>query len=107
MSNVKEIQVQGTIPFDAHQHGDGWKGWLAEMNTPVFGFRILYLGEPVMVPNNHRGATATYQFNISGAEAVSWDALKDLVSCVKIAGGSIQSAKARDIENNGPWCPIL
>lgn len=106
MSNVKDVRISGCVPFDAHQRDDEYRGWLAEMNAPAFGLRIEYRGGTRLVPNERGGETTLYGFTISGQEAVSWGALDGLVDSARRAGGEIEAAMARDVENGGEWVRI-
>lgn len=121
MSNVKEVRIRGEMTFDAfplgtdggdagarviHERIVGLLGWL---NMPTFGLRIVWSrgvpGGMRFIPNERGGATAMYRYTISGSEAVSWEALADMVALLSKVG-EVHQAQARDIENDGDWCAI-
>jgi hypothetical protein len=106
MSNVKQVEIIGEMPFNVYEH-DAALRHLGQFNCPAFGLRIGYGAVPHMVPNERGGQTAFYSFNISGREAVAYDALDGIVMDLRDAGCMIGCARARDVENGGPWVNLL
>jgi hypothetical protein len=98
MSNIKEIEITGEIPFNATEHHDACK-FLGQLNGPTIGLRIEYTGTAKARPNRYGGQTAYYNFCISGQEAVAHGWLKNLMQALVNCGASITSARSRDIEN--------
>jgi hypothetical protein len=122
MANVKQVTIQGKLPFDfafptvieaneklevTHARAEV-KDWLARMNTPTFGLAIYWMtdGPKDMRPNECGGRTAWYGFVISGAEALSWECLQEMANAFRVLG-EIDSARALDIESGeGEWADL-
>lgn len=101
MANVKNITIQGRLPFDCATNDDMCK-ILGQLNSPTLGIRIHWSGDALEhVPNGHGGKTAMYGFMIRGMEAVSYPFLDHLIKTIKTAGGTVTVAKASDMENGG------
>lgn len=105
MSNVKAVHVTGKLPFDCTKHHDLAR-FLAAMNGPVFGLRIVWGSDCEYRPNAHGGKTCFVPFTVAGEEAVSYDWLVALLKAVVNADGEVSAATARDIENNGRAIPM-
>lgn len=98
MSNVKQVEISGTMPFNCDEN-QKIKGWLASMNTPCFGLRITWgVDVALMVTNDHGGKTAHYDFRISGREAVSYSAIESLKAAILSIGGRVEKSKVHDCE---------
>ena len=96
MSNTKKIIIEGTLPFNCAEN-ENIKGWLASMNSPCFGLRIKWSGSPKTVPNEHGGQTAMYDFKIEGTEAVSYDAIEELVDSI-LEIGELEYKRVVDLD---------
>src|SRR5215831_10882387 len=97
MSNVKDVSITGTLPFDC-DNNTNLMPFLAAFNGPVFGLKLKWSPEHKMVANEFGGQTAMYNFEISGHEAVAWGWLHALKDAIVGAGGSIASYAAEDFE---------
>ena len=89
MSNVKDVFITGTIPFDL---GDNPEliAMVGLINKPTSGLRLTYSEhEVLLVPNSHGGRTAMYSFKLKGVEAISYKALDNFCRLVKGVGGAI------------------
>ena len=99
MSNVKKVEIAGTMPFDCVEDA-GMEHWLAVMNTPCYGLRIVWSQQCCdMKPNEFGGKTAIYGFCIMGEEAVSLSALDSLVETIRRVGGTVTTSRYKYIEN--------
>lgn len=101
MANVKEVLITGELPFNIAEDLNV-RNWLGILNQPCYGLRIQY-GSERYIPNDHGGKTATYQFVISGREAVWVKPWMDFVDSLKKAGATITEAKMADIEDHSGW----
>jgi hypothetical protein len=97
MSNVKSIQVTGSLPFDAHEHLE-LQPFLAAFTSPVLGLKLAYYGEPSLVQNERGGKTAMYRFVVAGTEAVSRLWVNAFCAAVVKAGGEVAGAEVLDLE---------
>lgn len=98
MSNVKNVRIAGTIPFDL---GDNPEliAMVGLINKPTSGLRLTYSEHDVsLVPNSHGGRTAMYGFRLTGAEAISFKALDEFCRLVKGLGGTIDLKTIVDLE---------
>jgi hypothetical protein len=85
MSNIKQVEITGTLPFDCYDDQE-FQPFLAAMNGPAFGLKIQYGRETTMRPSEHGGQQTMYPFTISGLEAVAWPWLEKLVEIIKRLG---------------------
>ena len=99
MSNVKRIDINGTLPFDCDNHAEMMR-WLAHLNAPGNGVRITYSETPDFIPNpdGTNGQTAMYGFSIFGFEAWSWDAIDAMKKAIVACGGTVNRDQTVDIE---------
>lgn len=105
MSNTKEVSIEGTMPF-CITDSDKARSWLGFMAAPSFGLRIAYSNHRY-IPNERGGKTATYDFTISGIEAVRYELLDEMLKDFMAAGTHIYVAKVRDLDNDGDWETLL
>lgn len=99
MSNVKNVHIAGTVPFNLNEK-DSMAKRLAYLNTPCSGLRIAYGDVTEYRQNDHGGQTAFYPFSLTGAEAVSSLWLQGFVDDVKWLAGRITTCRVTDIEAN-------
>jgi hypothetical protein len=112
VSNIKEFEIRGVVPFNwltSQEYGDGKldesdRAWLAGLLlAPSVGADIEYWNAPgVDLPNG--GYLTMYGFRISGREALAWSALRRLVEVVQKAG-TVTEAWGQDVEDL-PSMPI-
>lgn len=98
MANVKNIKIIGELPFDCISNVE-LQPYLAAFNGPCYGLKIQW-GQATMFPNEYGGQTATYDFTVSGEEAVHYEWYKYFVGAVKRANGTVSKVFVKDIENN-------
>jgi hypothetical protein len=112
MSNTKQVQIYGTVPFNwldkELQLGDGTMGpgqkggdlaWLGQVFlSPGMGLHLDYTYGG-MKPNNHHGETATYNFSITGTEAVPPSFLEMVIRMVQKVGGIVYKADVIDLDD--------
>lgn len=98
MSNIKQIRITGQLPFNCYETPE-LQPYLAQMNCPTIGIRIEW-GNCTMIPNSYGGQTATYDFVISGEEAVRLGWIEGLKQGIDEAGGNVKSIFVKDIEEN-------
>ena len=99
MSNVKKVSIQGQLPFNCQEHYE-MRQMLGQLNAPLSGLRVNWLGSCGSQENGLGGLTEIIAFKILGTEAVSdvWINLL-LLSIVK-AGGEIKSVSVEDTDNH-------
>lgn len=114
MANAVNVYIKGELPFnfldmpstEESPYLDGKlsldeHSFLARtFMTPSMGLELKF-GADHYVPNDKGGSTATYEFVISGIEAISWVALSRLVYVIEKADGRVDMAVAEDIDNGG------
>lgn len=96
MSNIKDVYIHGTIPFDLGNNDD-LTMMLGVLNMPAMGIRIIYHGHDY-IKNEDGGRTAMYQFRILGHEAFQFQWFEDFKTLVLKAGGTIERDKTFDWE---------
>ena len=106
MANVKQIEISGEIPFNAHEDSDELLRLYGQLNTPSNNLRIEWSGgrfvDNIEIDPNHEvrnGKTAVYQFRIFGTEAVSYGWFDKAIETIEAANGTVQRKICRDIEN--------
>ena len=99
MSNVKNIQIIGDVPFNTVDYPE-MNNLLGQLNSPVFGLKIQYISETRREKNEHGGKIVFYGFTLTGREAVSIEWIKLFLRTVKSIGGKVFSAVVCDVENN-------
>lgn len=114
MSNVKNVEIDGWMPFDGGQHlevgtmeeiiGVRLIKYLGQMNLPVFNLRVRYLHQSKDVPSPAGGKMFLYWFQIRGSEAVSEQWLTAFCKAVEGASGEIIRGIAYDEENSMEKC---
>ena len=99
MANVKQVLISGVMPFNITDHDESTK-WLGYLNAPSVGIRIEY-GSSRYVPNpdGGNGQTAMYDFLISGEEAMTFDAFRDMTHDLTQGGAVIDRISILDIED--------
>ena len=121
MSNVKQISIKGLMTFDAspgtmidgiwndllHLSGtwadasrvrtDEALRLLGQLSLPTIGVSIKWTGQQ-MVDNNHGGQMTMMSYEISGAEAWSWDSVKAMVDTLRFVGVVLEG-QATDVDN--------
>lgn len=112
MANVKQIVIEGTVPFNIHEHPDATNIW-ANFSAPAVGLRIRY-GRSEYIPNTslpfnggsekepnpdigNTGMTAMYDFALEGCEGVSWAWLDNFYRVVEKYGGTITKKQVREL----------
>lgn len=107
MSNAKQIEIGGIIPFNCAEHAE-MRQMLGMLNSPL-GLRIEFRSgtsvrndtlptfNPQRVPAD--GMTSMYAFQISGIEAVSDAFLKRLLQAIVDCGGTLAKVSVVDIDN--------
>jgi hypothetical protein len=97
MSNIKQAHITGTMPFNITED-DAAAKWLGYLNGPSIGLRIRW-GASKFVPNDHDGKTAMYEFEIVGAEALSFKGFQTMADAFQNAGATIDVNEVIDIES--------
>jgi hypothetical protein len=93
MSNIKRVDIQGTLPFDCYEDKK-MQGYLSYMAGPTTGINITWSDHAVdWVPNSFGGQTAFHTFNIKGEDALSWGWFEEFEADVKRLGGKITTNK--------------
>lgn len=104
MANTHDVHIRGEIPFNVYEDEKATR-WLGIMNSPSYGLRISYGGSR-FVPNEYGGRTSTYEFTISGREAIWTSGLIELITALEGAGAVISEARAQDLDDPSPWYEI-
>jgi hypothetical protein len=97
MSNVKQVLIRGSLPFNITENDEAAK-WLGRISAPSIGLRIRY-GATHLVPLDSGGQLTMYDFTIAGTEAWSFKALDKLVEVFESAGATIDVNEIVDIED--------
>jgi len=98
MANVKRIHIEGEAPFNFYGGHPEVEKVLAQLNHPVMGIRIIWLGRGKVVPNEHGGRTSYERFIIQGEEAVRWEWADWVEKTFKDAGAEITQKDVIDLE---------
>jgi hypothetical protein len=106
MSNVKEVQAEGYIPFNTSEDEEVTK-FLGYLNSPSNGIRIEYTGKVNYVENNHGGKTAMYYFTITGEEGYREEFFTALANAFIRFGGDFKYFRIRDVQNDTPFWDVL
>ena len=91
MSNVKDVEIKGWIPFDITHKSDKIESFFADLASPSFGLHVSY-HEPKYMTNHYGGQTAFFPFVISGQEAISEICLVSFINELKKFETKITSA---------------
>lgn len=106
MSNIKEVAITATVPFN----------WTTEASAedlallgrvllhPSYGLHLTQL-QSHWKANENGGSTAMYLLAIRGHEALAWPALDALADALRRIG-DVERAVARDLEagpDEGRW----
>lgn len=113
MSNVKRVNIQGSMPWNAAAMNDIERSaimnnWLANMNLPCFGIKITWrITEQYYVENKEsNGRCCFIPYSIHGDEAVSYESLFDLVDELKRIG-KISIATATQMDGREEICATI
>jgi hypothetical protein len=108
VSNAKQIEIGGIIPFNCSEHAE-MRQMLGLLNSPSLGLRIEYRPGPAVrndtLPtfNPKRmpadGITSIYTFQIFGVEAISDSLIKRLLQAIVDCGGTLAKISVVDIDN--------
>lgn len=98
MSNVKQISIQGQLTFNCQEHYE-MRQMLGQLNSPLSGLRINWLGSVGSQENATGGLTEIIAFKILGNEAVSDAWINLLLIAIVKAGGEIREVSVRDTDN--------
>lgn len=97
MSNIKQVHIEGVMPFNITDDDDAAK-WLGYLNGPCVGLRIKY-GASYYELNSKGGKTSMYEFTISGHEALSFKGIEAMVAAFEAAGATIEINDVVDMED--------
>ena len=90
MSNIKQLQIVGHLPFDAGNNDDLLIA-IGQFHLPCSGIKMTWR-KSYYLDNEHGGRTAFYMFLLSGSEAVSWGFIDRFKQLVIDAGGYSRNA---------------
>lgn len=105
MSNVKEVFIEGWMPFDANNNHE-LIYLLGQISLPSIGFKLSYSGKTKMIPQENGGQYCFYEFSITGQEAVSWTYLDNIMRILLENKCTINASRAKDIEGDNKWYKI-
>ena len=109
MANVKDVNIRGWFkdPMERSKERDDFQMLIGSLNMPHYGLNFEWTGREAksVEKNKHGGVDFSYQYVISGAEAISFDALKFMVETLRKVG-TVDTATARDMENGGDWTKV-
>lgn len=105
MSNVKDIQITGHVPFNWLAYDspltDNDAGFIASwFLSPAVGLEIRFTPSGYR-PNSNGGQTAMYGFDVTGQEAIAYPAIDRFCRLVEAAGGDITRKQVIDLEDRG------
>jgi len=107
MSNIKEVIIEGWMPFDANDNPD-LLNFLGKINLPANGLKLSHSGKTKMIPQRNGGQYYYYEFAINGTEAINWEYLKSVVKTMLDSKCIVERAMAKDLEEamdgHGQWC---
>jgi hypothetical protein len=111
MSNIKQIRIDGTVPFNwltpmSHEEGpkltdDDIAALASALMTPTTGLRFSYQHAgyiPHMRDGREVGQTAMYHIRITGRDGMSWKFLSRVAGMIAHVGTVIR-AEAKDVED--------
>lgn len=98
MSNVKQVNIQGELPFNCQEHYE-MRQMLGQLNAPLMGIRIDWRGSCGSQETGSSGLTEIIAFNVFGKEAVSNSWINLLLIAIVKAGGKVRSVSVRDTDN--------
>jgi hypothetical protein len=100
MSNVKDVTINGQVPFDFWQ-AQGIQRTLSMLCGPSIGLRIVFSRDPIgSKPNSHGGETFLYDFTVDGKEAISTEGIGEMAQALVNAGAEITHLWVWDVEND-------
>ena len=97
MANVKQIQIEGQIPFNYYEDQD-LASRFSFMQSPTAGIEVVFAKRETYVANAQGGRTAMFGFEISGQEALGFGWIEALVASIKRVGGSVDTNLVSDLE---------
>ena len=97
MSNVKTIEIEGTMPSDAGGDDDLLR-MLGMISLPSMGINITYSNGTAVVPNGRGGRVTMHRFRLHGQEAMAYSFIDLFIDRVKHVGGDIRINNVIDIE---------
>ncbi len=108
MSNVKQILIEGQLPFNAHEIEPELLKLYGQLNCPSLNLRIQWLSGVISVPNDvvdnkpnlNNGRTTIYSFRIAGVEAVGANWILWAIRILEAAKGKLHVVYVRDEEND-------
>jgi hypothetical protein len=103
MSNIKELIIEGWMPFDANDYNKELLSFIGQLNLPANGFKLSYSGQTKYMPQENGGKYCFYEFSITGEEAVRWGYLDLLVHTLAKNNCIIEKAQARDLQDGPNW----
>ena len=97
MSNVKAVEITGTIPFSISQD-KAIQPHLAFIAGPSCDLNLAYDFKGWYKPNDKGGRTFMYRFHLTGSEALSFSWFELFMERIKANGGTIEEENIIDIE---------
>ena len=105
MSNVKQVTIRGQLPFNCQEHYE-MRQMLGQLNAPLSGLRINWLGSCGSEENGNGGKTEIIAFNILGMDAVSDVWINLLLLAIVKACGKVKYVSVKDTDNNKADIPF-
>ena len=97
MSNIKKVEITGTIPFDFHEN-DFLAHAAAFIFSPTSGLKWEWHNR-FYKANEHGGKTCMYGFRIIGEEAFSWGWFENFEMNLRRVKGTITKWSVVDPED--------
>lgn len=104
MSNIKEVDIEGLVPYNAGDDKD-LIHQLGILNLPSFGIKIRY-GRAHYYRAYSGGKIAMYEYLIVGVEAVRAVWIENLIELLSHQG-PISKAMWRDTEERSAWVSVM
>ena len=109
MSNVKKVKIQGWFKdtMERSKERDDFQMLIGSLNMPHYGLDFEWTGDESKYTekNQYGGHDFAFQYTIIGTEAISFDALRDMVKKLRSVG-IVDRAIVRDIEEKTVWAKI-